>query len=150
MYNKQDIQSKLNELINEKCVKKRFYHFRSVQNFIYFFDELENTQLKEKTYLILIEYLSLVKNEPIEDIHQCTMLFDEYIRPVGSLYENACGFMPVIRLWVLIFWGVFLFGILYMFNLSITFYCIIGLILSGYYFYFFKKKLEKKVYGLKW
>lgn len=150
MYSKQDIQFKLNELIHEKGIKERFYHFRSIQNFIYFFDDLESSQLKEKTYLILIEYLDLVKNEPIEDIHQCTALFDEYIKPVGSLYESAFGFMPAISLWVLIFWGIFLFGVLYMFNLSIIFYCIIGILLSGYYFYFLNKKLGKKVYGLEW
>lgn len=150
MYSKQDIQFKLDELIHKKGIKERFYHFRSIQNFIYFFDDLESSQLKEETYLILIEYLVLVKNEPIEDIHKCTTLFDQYIKPVGSLYESVFGFMPAISSWVLIFWGIFLFGVLYMFNLSITFYYIIGILLSGYYFYFLNKKLGKKVYGLKW
>ena len=150
MYNKQDIQKGLNELTQEKNIIKRFYHLRSIQNFIHFFDELENIQLKEKVYSILIEYLEVVKKEPVEDIQHSTALFDEYIRPVGNLYEKTLGFMPMISSWVIIFWCICLFGVVYIFNLSVIFYYIIGLFLSSYYFYILKKRAENKVYGLKW
>jgi hypothetical protein len=150
MYSRQDIQGRLNELIGKKNITKRFYHFRSIQNFIHFFDDPGSIQLKENVYSILMEYLEIVKKEPIKDIHQCTNLFDEYLRPVGNLYEDVLGFMPIIRFWVIFFWCIFLFGVLYMFNLSIIFYCIIGIIFSSYYLYNFKKRIEKKVYGLKW
>ena len=150
MNDKQKIQFKLDELRNQNNIIKRFYHFRSIQNFLYYFDDIESGQLKEKVYSILIEYLDLVKSEPIEDIHQCIILFDEYIRPVGTLYENAFKFMPVISLWVLIFWAIVLSAILYMFNLSMGFYFVIGILFFGYFFYFLKKKWGKRVYGLKW
>lgn len=150
MYNKDDIQTRLNKLIDEKSLIKRFYHFRSIQNFIHFFDELESIQLKEKVYSTLMEYLDIVNKDPIEDIHQCTQLFDQYIRPVGNLYEETFGFMPVMSLWVIIFCCIALFSILYIFNLSLILYFVIGVIVLCYYFYLLKKKMDKKVYGLKW
>ena len=149
MYNKQDIQDRLNDVMLEEYIQKRFYHFRSIQNFILSFDNLDCNQ-KEKVYLILIEYLDVVKKDPITDLHQCADLFNEYIRPVGQLYENNVDFMPNISSWIIIFWAIVLFGILYMFNLSIVFYLIIGIFLSSYYIYVLKKRKEKKVYGLEW
>ena len=150
MCSSQDIQSSLNELILKKNKEERFYHYRSLQNFIHFFDDLGSIQLKKQVYSILIEYLEIVKSEPIEDIHQCTTLFDEYIRPVGHLYEKSLGFMPIMSFWVMAFWFIFLFGIIYVFNLPIISYYIIGILFLGYYFYCLKKRMDKKVYGLKW
>ena len=149
MYNKQDIQDRLNEVLLEENIVKRFYHFRSMQNFISSFDKLGSDQ-KQKVYSILIEYLQRIKQEPIQDMHQSTTLFDEYIRPVGNLYERTLGFMPMISSWVIIFWAIVLFSFLYVFNLSIIFYAAIGIFLSSYYIYVLIKKTEKKVYGLKW
>ena len=111
---------------------------------------MDNIQLKEKLYLILTEYLERVREEPIRDLKECASLFDEFIRPVGSVYERAFGFMPTISLWVIIFWIFFIFGFLYLLNLSIIFYWIAGLPLLIYYFYIRKKRIEKKVYGLEW
>lgn len=150
MYNRSEIENKLKELMNREDIIKRFYHLRSIENFIYFLDVIEDTQLKEKVYLILIEYFDVVKNEPIQDIHHCTKLFDEYIRPIGSVYEENVGFMPMIHAWVIIFWGVLLFVILYMFSLPLVFYYLIGGGLLFYYGYVFKKRLQQKVYGFKW
>ena len=147
---KEEIQNKLDELKNEGGIIKKYYHFRSIGNFIYFFDELGNNQVKEKVYFTIIEYLDLVKDEPIYDINECITVYEEYIKPIGSLYENAFGFMPAISLWVVIFWVACLYGILYLFSASMNFYIIIGIIPSGYYLYFLKKKSERKVYGLKW
>ena len=150
MCNKNDIQLRLNTLMDKKGLIKRFYHFRSIQNFIHFFDDLESVQLKEKVYSTLMEYLDIVNKEPIEDIHQCTELFDQYIRSIGNLYERAFGFAPVLSLWVFVFWSIVLFSVLYIFNLSIILYFIIGIIVLCYYFYLLKKKRDKKVYGFKW
>ena len=149
MYNKQDIQDRLNEVLLEEDIVKRFYHFRSIQNFISSFDKLGSDQ-KQKVYSTLIEYLQKIKQEPIEDMHQSTTLFDEYIRPVGNLYEKNLGFMPMMSVWVICFWVIVLFGIMFIFRLSIIFYCVIGILLASYYIYLLKKRTEKKVYGLKW
>ena len=149
MYNKQDIQDRLNEVMLEEYIQTRFYHFRSIQNFILSFDKLDSKE-KEKVYFNLMEYLDVVKKDPITNMHQCADLFTEYIRPVGSLYENSYGFMPNISWWIIIFWAIFSFGILYVFNLSIIFYIIIGVFFISYYIYILKKRIEKKVYGLGW
>ena len=75
MYNKQDLQDGLDKSIQQKNIIKRFYHLRSIQNFIYFFDKLENTQSKEKVYSILMEYLEIVNKKSVEDIRQSATLF---------------------------------------------------------------------------
>jgi hypothetical protein len=132
-----------------KNINKKFYHFHSIENFIYHIDNLESP-VKERTYLILDEYLERIKKYPIENLQECTSLFDDYIRPVGSLYEKTFGFMPMISTWVIIFWAVLLFGFLYAFNFSVIFYWIVGIPLVAYYFYITKKRVNKKVYGLEW
>ena len=150
MNDKQIIQSKLDQLKDQIDIQKRFYHFRSIQNFIYYFDKLGNCERKEKVSFILNKYLDIVKNEPIEDINQCTLLFDEYIRPVGSLYESALNFMPTVSFRTVMILVIIFYGFFYLFNLPVGFYVFIGIILFGYYFYFLKKKIQKRVYGLKW
>ncbi len=150
MYNKDDIQNRLERLMQKKNLIKKYYHFHSMQNFIYFFDDLESAQVKGKVYFSLMEYLDIVNKEPIENIHQCTELFDQYIKPVGNLYERTFGFMPVMSLWVIAFWCIALFGILYIFNSPVLVYLVIGIVILCYYFYLLKKKMNKKVYGLKW
>lgn len=150
MDHKQSLQKGLDDLKIAKNITKRFYHFHSIENFIYHFDDLENIQIKERIYLILSEYLERVKEHPIENLQECTSLFDDYIRPVGNLYERTFGFMPMINNWVIIFWTILIFGFVYAFNLSIIFYWIIGVLFFSYYFYIRKKRIEKKVYGLEW
>jgi hypothetical protein len=150
MNDKQIIQSKLDELKNQIDIQKRFYHFRSIQNFIYFFDKLKSSERKEKAFFTLNEYLDIVKSEPIEDINQCIFLYTKYIKPIGSLYEDEFNFMPAISFRTVLFLVIIFYGVFYLFNLPVVFYVFIGIILFGYYFYFLKKKLQKRVYGLKW
>ena len=77
-------------------------------------------------------------------------MFDNYIRPVGNYYESAFGFMPMISIWVILFWTILVFGLIYVFNLPLIFYSIVGVLFLGYYMYIRKKRIDKKVYGLEW
>lgn len=150
MFTKENLQNKFNDLKLARDSNQKFYHFRSIENFIYHFDDVGSLELKEKIYSILMEYLQKVIEDPIENLEECTSLFDDYIRPVGNLYERALGFMPMIRIWVIIFWVIPLMIIVYALNLSIIFYGIIGVLFLSYYFYIRKKRIEKKIYGLEW
>lgn len=150
MYNKQNLQNKLNAINDLENINKKYYHLRSIGNFIYHFDDLGNIELKEKVYLILLEYLEIVKENPIENLQECTALFDDYIRPVGDFFEHSSGFMPMISNWVIIYWIIFFCLLFFAFNLSIIFYAVIGALFLSYYFYIRKKKAENRIYGLGW
>lgn len=144
---KHDLTAKLLRLREGGLVNERFYHVQSTANFISFIDKLNNTNERERVYLLLNNYLDVVQQEPVEDAAMSMELFNEFIRPVGRLYEDEFAFMPMINLWVICFWIVVCFSILYIMNLSLIIYCIFGFPLMVYYSYVFKKRMDKKVYG---
>lgn len=144
---KNDLAAKVLRLSEGGLVNERFYHLKSLTNFIAFIDKLNNASERERVYLLLSNYLDVVQQEPVEDVTMSMELFNEFIRPVGRLYEDEFAFMPMINLWVICFWMIVCFSVLYILNLSIIVYCIVGLPLLVYYGYVFKKRIDKKVYG---
>lgn len=144
---KNSLTEKMLQLRESRVVNQRFYHLQSTANFIAFFDKLNNISERERVYLLLNNYLDVVKQEPVEDAAMSLELFNEFIRPVGWLYEDEFGFLPMINLWVICFWIFICFSILYILNLSIIIYCIVGVPLLVYYSYVLKKRVDKKVYG---
>lgn len=144
---KNDLAEKVLRLREGGLVNERFYHLKSTANFIAFIDKLNSASERERVCLLLSSYLDVVQQEPVEDAAMSMELFNEFIRPVGRLYEDEFGFMPMINLWVICFWVVVCFSVLYILNLPIIVYCLVGLTLLVYYGYVFKKRIDKKVYG---
>lgn len=141
------LKKKMLQLRESGFVNQRFYHLQSTANFIAFIDKLKSKSERERVYHLLNNYLDLVQQEPVENAAMSMDLFNEFIRPVGRIYEVEFDFMPMINLWVIFFWIIICFSILYILNLSIIFYCIVGVLLIVYYIYVLKKRIDKKVYG---
>jgi len=87
---KNSLTEKMLQLRESRVVNQRFYHLQSTANFIAFFDKLNNISERERVYLLLNNYLDVVKQEPVEDAAMSMELFNEFIRPVGWLYEDEC------------------------------------------------------------
>lgn len=147
---KESLEEKLNEVMGQPFIKRKYYHHRSIENFIHFFNKVSSVQEREKIFFILNEYLDAVKQEPVEDASASLDLFNEYIRPIGKIYEEDFDFMPMINLWVICFWIAVAFLAIYTFNLSFIFYLITGIPLLAYYLFVLKKRISKKVYGCMW
>jgi len=116
----------ITELINqyEKILEKpksddRFYHIKSVANFINNFSQLKDTS-KIKANNILNEYLNYAFENSIENIEDGVFIFNTYIKPLGEIYKSDCNFLHYIKTWL------------------VAFYCIIGaavfsLLFKNYY-----------------
>ena len=147
---KENIDNKLSELINREGIIHKYYHFKSVQNFIYHLNKLNDKDIVIKVCIILNEYLDSVKDAPITDRMISLELFEEFIRPVGNIYERNAGFMPMLRSWVVFFWIVFFFLILYVFSVPPVFFSLVATSVVIYYIYIIRKRIDHKVYGFMW
>jgi hypothetical protein len=146
MDNKSDLQRKLNDLIAQDICSEKYCHLKSVSNFIYSYDKINATE-KERVFLLLDNYLEIIKEQPAFDATSSLELFNEFIRPIGVLYQETLSFMPMINLWVVGFWLFVLFIGLYIFHVPIVGYFIAGIPIFSYYMYVFIKRVNKKVYG---
>ena len=146
---KETLEIELDEVLQQPLNKKKYYHYRSIDNFLFYLDQIENKDEKEKIFSILYEYLEILKTTIIDRGESIT-LFNKYIRPVGKFYEKSFHFMPVFGVLAAGFWILLFSLIQYMFKLTPLFYLFTVLPILLYYLYCLRKTLDKKVYGLMW
>ena len=90
-------KKKMLQLRESGLVNQQFYHLQSTANFIAFIDKLKSKSERERVYHILNNYLDVVQQEPVENAAMSMELFNEFIRPVGRIYEVEFDFMPMIN-----------------------------------------------------
>lgn len=146
---KEILEIKLDEVLQRSHNKKKYYHYRSIHNFLFYLDQIKKQQEKEKIFSILNEYLELLKIGVVNREESVT-LFNQYIRKVGKFYEDNFQFMPAFGIFTTIFWSLFFSLIQYLFQLTLLFYLFTALPILLYYLYNLKKRINHKVYGLMW
>jgi hypothetical protein len=145
-----DIKFQIENLKNNISKSNRkFYHFRSVSNFLFYFDKVNNKEDRDFITEKLNGFLIYIGNNNVENVHQSLTLFNEYLKPIGELFEKIFHFFVMIEPWILNIGIGFVFIIFWLTN-SITYFLIFLFPLSLFCFYLGVKVYKRKVYAFMW
>lgn len=129
--------------------KKKYYHFRSVSNFLLYLDMLTNEKEKYFSLEKLNNYFSYIENNEIDDVHESLALFNNFLKPIGELFEKRFGFFVMIKPWIMNFW-IIVFLLIFWYIQNTFLFIFFLLILSLFFFYLGFKIKKKKVYAFMW
>lgn len=145
-----DIGDKLENIKKEiPNDKKKYYHFRSVFNFIHHISLLSNVDSQDFVVEKLSGFVNYIESNKIDDVYDSLKLYNKYIKPIGELYELELGFFIMIKPWILNISILFLVILLYLIN-NIFFSVLSLCLLSIFCFYLGNKVYKKKVYSFMW
>ena len=128
--------------------KKKFYHFRSISNFLY---HINDKKLSNQNLVIgnLLELMDFLESNNIDSIHDSLTVFNRFLKPIGELYEKDLGFFIFMKPWILNIWISILLVFFYMIGNKI--YLTIFLIaLFIFFIYWGYKVYKRKVYAFMW
>jgi len=134
-----------NNIPNEKW---RYFHKKSVENFIYYLPNIKGRNEKQELTEILEGYLTDIEAEhDIIDMHLSEYLFNTYIGKVAPIFEYRLGFVPVPAKKALLVLLPILFFFLWLAYSKIYLFIIFVLILFAFLKMKGLKKAKGKVYG---
>ena len=128
----------------------RFYHMRSIRNFIFHFNEIKSPNDKLYVFNYIDGYLDFVIENGIYDIHECRDLFIKYIYPVGKFYMRNLKFSGFIKWYVIVLYILIMYAILTFFSAGIVFMILGYGIISFFTIEMVVKVLQKRIYGFSW
>lgn len=129
-------------------LNRRYLHLRSVDNFIFHFDEIENEADKEWIYTTLTNYLLFCKqiDEDI-DTKMGNQLYYEFLDKVAQYYRYHLKFRMVVnKVSYGIMFLVLLLTIVLVFNFLVS--LIVVPVFVHFLIYINNKRKQKKVYGV--
>lgn len=147
------------KVLNEKMTKseKNYFHFNSINNFIYHItrNEISNSsKLYELKLLqnkkLILDYINLIENSGTD--YNSKYLYKNYVEPVGEFlnrhhnFSFSGGVFGFFQLLKYLFTGLIIDSIIYMFIDRIVF---IGTFVMIVYFFlkFYYKRNKKLIYG---
>lgn len=129
----------------------RFYHKKSVENFIYYLPKIKGRTEKEEIVTAIDNYFRVVEAGFGEEIDMSLgkELFESYLYPVARKFEWRLGFIYVATVRGLFFFVPLVFFFLWFLYLisSYVFYTAAGFLVIYLIIVLFKIK-QRKVYGL--
>ena len=140
---------RLDELRNRIASnKKKYYHLRSISNFIY---HINSQKLIDRKFVLdkLREFMDFLESNQIDDIHDSLIVFNTFLRPIGELYERDLGFFVMIKPWILNIWVLFFLLVVSFFDKKIYFLYFF-ILLSIFAIYMARKIYGRKVYAFMW
>lgn len=138
-------RDELFRLVEDK--EKRFFHPKSVENFIYHFRAIDSFEDRVRIFNILMEYMATCKRHVQKmDQRKSRSLYSSYIYKVGIYYHNNLEFVNF-DLGVHLFKFSLLIGLLawlFGFKGVIAFF----FVLATRTFYYWKKYKKKRTFSL--
>lgn len=147
---KEDLVNKFNEVYKARAVDRRYYHFRSVRNFIKYYDELNEGKKKREVYEALIEYLDYIAEHDISDRNSSYDLYKHYLHPIGWYYVKRFGFTTIARFDVMLLIASIPSIIIYLMFPYKTILLIVIMTNLIFFVYVISKYLHNKTYGFMW
>lgn len=151
MINVFDIERELNEKMNffESLVpeKRRYYHAKSIRNFIFHYKDLRNLADRERIYYLINSYFEFCSSNVISNIYDSLKVYNDFIKPIGEYYCDHLGFIVFVKPWIMIFnWCVLLIGC-YLADANHLIFQIIFCTGVLYSIYIINKFRQKKVFA---
>ena len=124
--------------------KLKYIHYKTVRNFIFHFEDLNDGFQKNEIAKSLNEYMELLSQSAIIDnAIEAREIFQKYLQPIGIIFEEQLNFHITMRPTTLLFFTLPLFLFLYLLKVPTGYY--IGLLVLTVYIiarhiYFDRKK----------
>jgi len=118
------ISDKFQSLVNRYPKNKlKYIHYRTVQNFIFHLDNVSDNFQRDKITKSLTEYIELIdQSSVISNAIDAKELFQQYLEPIGNIYQQQLNFHISIKPATLLFLGIPLFLFLYLLKASTGYY----------------------------
>ena len=146
------MKEEINQLAkNLSSSDKKYYHLRSIKNFLYNFDELADAESKQYVKGLLTECIDYYQCHSISNIFESLDVFQKYLKPVGQVYERQLNFSIMIKPWL--FTLYVLIGVLFVyivFDNDPVAIIIFLLIMLSFVIYFGLKFSKRKLYAFLW
>ena len=129
----------------------RFFHKKSVENFIYYLPQIKGLTEKEEIIAAISHYLRTIEVGFQEEINMSLgkELFETYLYSVARNYEWRQGFIPISSVRGLFFLVPSVLFFMWLIYLANKYACyILGALLVMYVFRMIVKIKQRKVYGL--
>lgn len=79
--NTESFEIKLNELNKIGSQYRRFYHVKSMMNFLKYYKDITNKSGQQKAYDLINAYFDEIEKNPIFDFNRAQFIFTKYISP---------------------------------------------------------------------
>lgn len=126
----------------------KYLHFRSVDNFIFHFDQINNEADKQWIFDTLINYFIVCKEiDEVVDREMGNQLYSEFLDKIANYYRYKLNFiMAINKVGYFIFFLIIFFLAGFLFSFLIASFIIPMYIL--FLIYIDRKQKQKKVYGV--
>ncbi len=146
----EEVKNKYVYFLKETPNRNKFYHLKSIENFMLSFDEFGSMHTKYEAANILNEYFDYVIANEISNEKDCKYLFFTFIEPIGNIYKRDLGFSFLFTTPTIIIY--FIPTIFLMIYLKFPFYLTLSIATVGIFLFIkvLKKRESKKVFGYSW
>lgn len=146
MLNDKDIIERFNKLSNE-VGNGKYYHMKSINNFIKYLGEFGSTHYKSKAIDLLNGYFDYVSSNGALTFEDGKYIYYTFIAPLGKIYSWNFKFFIHLDITSIILYIGGLFLLLFLIKVPIFIYLISLIICVVIYLPFHFKKKKSKVYG---
>jgi hypothetical protein len=125
----------------------KYFHLKTVENFIFHFDGFKDRTKKRQIYATLTDYFDSIFAIDSIDARLSKELFDRYLFKIARLYDMYLKFIPYPKIDMVVLVLLGLFGCLYFISAPVyAYFMTLSVFVVGSIFIRRKKK-SKKVYG---
>ncbi len=129
----------------------KLLHLRSIRNFIFHLNEIQDLEIRLIAYSLIKDYLNIVSEIKWVDKDESYNLFFYYITPIGKIYVNKLRFKGFMRVSSFIFWAIILNGVPLLIGLNnLTFYAVMNIFIILVIINVIYNSTKKKVYGMRY
>jgi hypothetical protein len=154
IYTIAEIRNKMNEWEKDLIKReKKYIHFHSFSNFLYYYDQLPNDRIKQQVLNIFVDYLDIIESRGFNLTKMESKELADTLLTQTSHYYKDLGFKLDIKLSFVFFFGIIGDFLLYLLKL-LPIICgvhipILTLMMLSYYFYLriFKRRY-RLIYGI--
>jgi hypothetical protein len=130
---------------------KKYYHLKSIENFLYNFDKLSDEESKQYVKDLLAECIDYYQCHSISNVFESLDIFQKYLKPVGQVYERQLNFSITIKPWLFTLYVLIGFLFVYLvFDNNPVAIIIFLLIMLSFVIYFGLKFSKHKLYAFLW
>ena|SRR5688572_1047583 len=145
-----EVFSLLDSSLNPR--QKKYIHFRSMQNFLYHYDNLPSNKIKEQICILFAEYIDDIQSNSYNyKGPDSYLLASKFLDKMSESYTHYLGFKSFLRIKYVIVFSILGDGLIYFFirDHIRVYFPVVTLILLTYYVYTtiaFGRK--KKIFGI--
>jgi hypothetical protein len=144
------ITDKFNLIVETMPGKDKWYHLKSVYNFIQHFHEIENKELQQKVSSLLLHYLDYISENDVNSYDDAKMLFTDFLYPIGIIYKKHARFTYLLRPQSILIYLVFLNVLFLVFGANTYFFLSLNAIGLAVYILMYMKSKSTRVFRFDW